>query len=63
MITVEKYNPDTIQQEHIARKIDPWHALQEEGAIERALNDLLGYLEDDLKVEPCAVYSSCFSEV
>ncbi len=63
MIAIEKYTPDTIEQEPIAGKIDPWHALQEEGAIERALNDLLGYLEDDLKVEPCAVYSNCFSEV
>jgi hypothetical protein len=63
MITVEKYNPDTIQQAPIAGKIDPWLALQEEGAIERALNDLLGYLEDDLKLDSCAVYSNCFSEV
>jgi hypothetical protein len=32
--------------------IDSWRALEQEGATEKVLNDMLGYLEDDLKIEP-----------
>jgi hypothetical protein len=42
--------------------IDPWRALEQEGATERVLNDLLGYLEDDLKIEPAETGGACFFE-
>lgn len=45
----EQYCKEWIEQTHSSTKIDPWRALEEEGATERALNDLLGYLEDDLR--------------
>jgi hypothetical protein len=42
--------------------IDPWRALEQEGATEKVLNDLLGYLEDDLKIEPSETGVACFLE-
>jgi hypothetical protein len=40
--------------------IDPWRALEQEGATEKVLNDLLGYLEDDLKIEASETGVACF---
>lgn len=42
--------------------IDPWRALEQEGATEKVLNDLLGYLEDDLKIEPSEMGVARFLE-
>jgi hypothetical protein len=42
--------------------IDPWRALEQEGATEKALNDLLGYFEDDLKFEPSEIGVACLFE-
>jgi hypothetical protein len=45
----EHYCRKWIEEPHSSSEIDSWRALEEEGATEQALNDLLGYLEDDLK--------------
>ena len=52
MIAVENYNLESTDSKPSVQ-VDPWHALQREGATEQALNDLLGYLEDDLKMDTC----------
>jgi regulator of sirC expression with transglutaminase-like and TPR domain len=61
MIAVENYN---LESNHSKPSVqtDPWHALQQQGATEQALNDLLGYLEDDLKMETPVSGFSCLSE-
>jgi hypothetical protein len=62
MIAVKQYPEENAASQPQNTSIDPWHALEREGATEQALDDLLGYLEDDLKIEPCSVPLSCFLE-
>ncbi|HZR56703.1 MAG TPA: hypothetical protein VFA74_07510 [Terriglobales bacterium] len=59
MIAVETYNLESNQQQ-TSVQVDPWQALQREGATEQALNDLLGFLEDDL-MGNCASHAGRFS--
>jgi hypothetical protein len=61
MIAVENHN---LESNHTKPSVqpDPWHALQQQGATEQALNDLLGYLDDDLKIDTCVSGFSCLSE-
>ncbi|MCU1297678.1 MAG: hypothetical protein JWO91_1956 [Acidobacteriaceae bacterium] len=61
MIAVENYNLES-NDSKASVQTDPWHALQQQGATEQALNDLLGYLEDDLKMDTCTSGLSCLAE-
>jgi hypothetical protein len=62
MIAVKQHPENAAGSRPQKPAIDPWRALEQEGATEQALNDLLGYLEDDLKIEPSPMAVSCFLE-
>ena len=62
MIAVVPCQEDKTGSRRRTPPIDPWRALEQEGATEKALNDLLGYLEDDLKIEPSEIGVACFLE-